>query len=238
MVAIALPTNHGLVDQMTTKKNKRKTNRKPALNEQQIAHEALALVDEEGMEAFSFRRLAKRLNCEAMSIYHYYSSKQHLIDAMVSICLSEIDIPDPELPLREAMRQFAYNYRATALRHSEFAIILVTHRLNHREGLDWLDRGIGVLGDEMPLAKKAELFRVFSYFISGAAVDEAIGYAKGPGAAEPYPFEDAKRDFPTIMELGEFFGPDSRERFFDAGIDVLLDWFEKELAAAKNSKPG
>lgn len=63
-----------------------------------------------------------------------------------------------------------------------------------------------------------------------------MGYAKGPGAAEPYPFEDAKRDFPTIRKLGAFFGPDSRERFFEAGIDVLLDWFERELAAAKSSK--
>lgn len=138
--------------------------------------------------------------------------------------------------MRDAMRQFAHNYRATALRHPGFAIVLVTHRLNHREGLDWLERGIGVLGDDLPLAKKAELFRVFSYFISGAAVDEAMGYAKGPGAAEPYPFEDAKRDFPAIMALGTFFGPHSRERFFDAGIDVLLDWFERELAASRSPK--
>lgn len=218
---------------MATRKTRAKSSLKPALSAGKIAREALALVDDEGLDAFSFRRLARRLNCEAMSLYHYYASKQHLIDAMVSICLSEVDIPDPDLPLREAMRQFAHNYRATALRHPGFAIVLVTHRLNHREGLDWLDRGIGVLGDDLPLAKKAELFRVFSYFISGAAVDEAMGYAKGPSAAEPYPFDDAKRDFPTIMALGAFFGPDSREAFFDAGIDVLLDWFERELAAAK-----
>jgi AcrR family transcriptional regulator len=218
------------------KKTREKKHRKPALSAEQIAHEALSLVDDEGLDAFSFRRLAKRLNCEAMSIYHYYSSKQHLIDAMVSICLSEVDIPDPDLPMRDAMRQFARNYRATALRHPGFAIILVTHRLNHREGLEWLDRGIGILGDDLPLARKAVLFRVFSYFITGAAVDEAMGYAKGPGAAEPYPLEDAQRDFPTIMSLGAFFGPEGREAFFDAGIDVLLDWFEKELAAARNSK--
>lgn len=80
------------------------------------------------------------------------------------------------------------------------------------------------------------MFRVFSYFISGAAADEAMGYAKGPGAAEPYPFEDAKRNFPAIMALGAFFGPDSRERFFDAGIDVLLDWFERELAVSRSPK--
>ena len=220
---------------MTVRRTKKRTPRASALSAGHIAQEALALVDSEGLHAFSFRRLAKRLNCEAMSIYHYFSSKQHLIDAMVTICLSEVDVPDPELPLREAMRQFAHDYRATALRHPEFAIILVTHRLNHREGLDWLDRGIGILGNDLPLAKKAELFRVFSYFISGAAVDEAMGYAKGPGAADPYPTEDAIRDFPTIVDLGAYFGPENREAFFDAGIDVLLDWFERELATASSA---
>lgn len=217
---------------MGSEKAKAKNRRKAALSSEEIAREALALVDDEGMEAFSFRRLAKRLNCEAMSIYHYYASKQHLIDAMVTICLSEIDIPDPDLPMREAMRQFAHNYRATAIRHSGFALMLVTHRMNHREGLEWLNTGIGILGSRVPLEKKAEMFRVFGYFMTGAAIDEALGYARGPSAAEPYPFEDAKRDFPAIMELGTLFGPEHRGRFFDAGLEVLLEWFERELLAS------
>ncbi len=220
--------NLGEMGSENTKPGKR---RKSALSSEEIAREALALVDDEGLDGFSFRRLAKRLNCEAMSIYHYYASKQHLIDAMVSICLSEIDNPDPGLPMRDAMRQFAHSYRATAIRHSGFALMLVTHRLNHREGLEWLNTGIGIFGPEVPLKKKAELFRVFGYFMTGAAIDEALGYAKGPSAAEPYPFEEAKRDFPAIMELGSLFGPEHRMGFFDAGLEVLLDWFERELSA-------
>ncbi len=223
---------------MSTRTNKGKTRRKPDLGAEQIAREALALIDDEGLDAFSFRRLAKRLNCEAMSLYHYYSSKQHLIDAMVTLCLSEIDFPDPDLPFREAMRAFAHNYRKTALRHPAFAIILVTHRLNHREGLDWLNRGLGILGDDIPMARKAEFFRIFGYFFSGAAIDEAMGYAKGPSAANPYPLEDAKRDYPEIMALGAFFGPDNREAFFDIGLDIILDWFEKEVDRAKAEETG
>lgn len=218
---------------MTGQKTRKAARRKPALSAEQIAREALALVDDDGLEAFSFRRLAKRLNCEAMSIYHYYSSKQHLTDAMVSICLSEVGMPDRGLPFREAMRQFAHSYRATALRHPGFAIVLVTHRLNHREGLEWLNSSLGILGDDIPIAKKAAFFRVFGYFFSGAVIDEAMGYAKGPSAAEPYPFEAAQRDFPGIMALGAFFGPDNREAFFDIGIDIILDWFERELASAE-----
>lgn len=209
-----------------------------ALSAGQIAQEALALVDEEGMDAFSFRRLAKRLDCQAMSLYHYYGSKQHLTDAMVSICLSEIETPDPELPFREAMRRFARSYRSTIIRHAGFALVLVTHRMNHREGLAWLSTGIRIMGTDLPLEKKAELFRVFGYFMNGAAIEDALGYAKGPSAAEPYPYEDAKRDFPSIMELGAFFGPEHREKFFEAGLEVMLDWLEREVKAATSGAAG
>ena len=42
--------------------------RKPDLSADKIAREAFALVGDEGSEACSFRRLSKRLNCEAMHI--------------------------------------------------------------------------------------------------------------------------------------------------------------------------
>ena len=64
---------------MTTAKVKQK---RPALSGERIATEAMALVDEGGIDALSFRTLAARLRCQAMSLYHYYPSKQHLIDAL------------------------------------------------------------------------------------------------------------------------------------------------------------
>lgn len=211
--------------------------RKLSLNADDIAREALALVDEEGMEAFSFRRLAKRLGCEAMSIYHYFASKQHLIDAMVTECLTGIDIPEKDLPPRDWMRQFCDNYRAGVLRHPGFALILTTHRLNHRPGLEILEKVVSHMAPGMPAARKAILFRVLSYFITGAVMDEALGYAKGPSAAKPVSPEDARRDFPQIMELGTFFGPEHHETYFDIGTEVLLDWFEAEMIEHATTTP-
>jgi AcrR family transcriptional regulator len=113
--------------------------RRRPLGAARIAEEAMALVDEGGLDALSFRALAKRLGCEAMSIYHYYPSKQHLQDALVSMCLAEASIPT-EGTTRERMRAFALSYRETAIRHAGMAPLLFTHRQNHREGLDWLNR--------------------------------------------------------------------------------------------------
>ncbi len=43
----------------------------------------LELIEADGLEAFSTRKLAAKLGCEAMSIYHYFPSKAHLMDALL-----------------------------------------------------------------------------------------------------------------------------------------------------------
>ncbi len=222
---------------MSTRAPKRKRN---PLSAERIAAEAMALVDEGGIDALSFRTLAARLNCQAMSLYHYYPSKQHLIDALVSICLAETPVPEPDMPFRARLHEFCLRYRATALRHPGFAQILTTHRLNHRDGLAWLDacvRMFDVHDAKVSTERKATLFRVLSYFITGAAVDEALGYAKGPSAAEPVPGDEAKRDFPAILGIGAYFGKENHLAFYEEGLRVILDWIEAEITCTISNPP-
>jgi len=198
--------------------------RQTTLSAEEIVTAALALVEDEGLDGFSFRKLAKRLHCEAMSIYYYFASKQHLFDAMVSRVISLVEPPDPGVPQREWLRTFTLSYRQAVLRHPGFALIVTTHRLNHREGLILLNRMARDFAPGAPMELKATVFRVISYYVTGAAMDEALGYAKGPSAANPVPYDEAVRDFPEIMEMGKYFSPDRHETVFLAGLDALLDW--------------
>lgn len=212
----------------------RKKAAKAALNADLIAREALALVDDAGLESFSFRKLAARLNCEAMSIYHYYPSKSHLFDAMVDICVDETPLPPPGPPPRERLGVFLRDFRRTAVRHAGFARFLLTHRLNHRHGLAWLNGFVKIFEDAgLPPDAAARVFRNISYWVTGAALDEAAGYARGPSAAEPVPADVAANDFPFISRLGPYFQPEFHAPTFEAGLQVLLDWFDAEVAAAK-----
>ena len=61
------------------------------LSRDTILQAALALVAEDGLAALSTRRIGERLGCEAMSIYHHYPGKQHLLDAMVDHAIGSIE---------------------------------------------------------------------------------------------------------------------------------------------------
>ena len=63
------------------------------LSRDRIAAAALALVDREGLTALSTRRLGDELGCEAMSIYHHFPSKAHLMDALLDLMLAEARVP-------------------------------------------------------------------------------------------------------------------------------------------------
>lgn len=56
-----------------------------------IAQEAIRLVSEEGLKGLTARALARRLNCEAMSLYHHVKGMDDLHDAMVGELLGSID---------------------------------------------------------------------------------------------------------------------------------------------------
>lgn len=60
------------------------------LTRERVCAAALALVDDEGLDALTMRRLAARLHCEAMSLYHYVKHKADLLDAVHAAVLGDL----------------------------------------------------------------------------------------------------------------------------------------------------
>ncbi|MHB9003566.1 MAG: TetR/AcrR family transcriptional regulator [Coriobacteriia bacterium] len=66
-----------------------------SLTKDAIFERALAIVDEEGLEALTMRRLASQLGIEAASLYHHVPNKDALIDGALVRMRAEIQLPDP-----------------------------------------------------------------------------------------------------------------------------------------------
>jgi len=209
----------------------RKPAAKPATRRKQqglsgdrIAAAALDLVDREGLDALSFRRLGEMLGCEAMSLYHYFPSKAHLLDAVIDRVFGALVVPPPGVDWLQRLRQACRNYRAMALAHPRLYPLMAVHRMNTRVGVRKLDEVIGLFRDGgFDDATAARLFRGVGYYLTGAALDETAGYAKGPSAAEPVSEAEIARDCPNLAAAAPGFRPDRFERTFEAGLDLLLD---------------
>jgi AcrR family transcriptional regulator len=214
------------------KSNRNKTDRKAPrepLSAARIVAEALALVDREGLDGFSFRVLAKCLGCEAMSIYHYYPSKTHLFDAMLDACLGEIAFPEKSLHWVEQLRLVAHQWRGMALRHPGFFPFVAVHRLNTRFALGVLNRLLALFkasGREPEW--QAKKFRALGYYLMGALLDETSGYAKGPTAASPVPGDVIAAEFPCVVQAGPYFSPAHHLDTFERGLDVHLQQMRRE----------
>jgi AcrR family transcriptional regulator len=216
----------------------RKTKPRSQLSAPRIVAEALSLIDSRGLEGFSFRILAKKLRCEAMSIYHYYPSKAHLFDAMIETCIVETEVPPTGLPWIERLRGLAHAYRATALRHPGFFLYFAIYRMNSRAGLSFLNRIIEIFQETgLPPARQAAHFRAIGYYITGAGLDEAIGYVKGPSATDPVPEAQARKDFPAIMSLGAYFLKPHHEATFEHGLETLLAKLEADAKHHASATP-
>lgn len=195
-----------------------------ALTRADIEDAALALIEEVGLEGFSTRKLGARLGCEAMSIYHHFPSKAHLLDALVDRLLGALPVPDADMPPRQRLKALVAAWRQMALAHPNFYLWLALHRWNSRVGVAFLARILDAFADAgLDAQRAARGFRALGYFVLGATLDEVRGYANGPSAIEPLTEQALQTDFPQVAAAGRFFVPTEFPATFELGLDVLLD---------------
>jgi AcrR family transcriptional regulator len=144
---------------------------KPTLTVEQIVGAAIALADEEGLDAVTMRKVGDRLGRSAMSLYTYVPSKHELLDLMLDAAQGELpteyDLARGWRAATEAMARdtWAFYERHPWILHiSGGRSTLGPHELDHYEtGLRLLD-GIGLTGIEMSRSVTA-----LATFIGGAA---------------------------------------------------------------------
>lgn len=198
--------------------------RRRPLTRERIVAAALALVDDGGLAGLSFRRLGAKLGCEAMSLYHHFPGKQHLLDALVDHAIASIEIPPAGPDPVERLVRAAYAYRAMARRHPRLFPLVGLHRLNTPTGVRFIEAVLAlteaVVGDR---ERSARGFRALGYYLMGAALDETSGYALGPSAAEPVDDAYIAEHCPRLAAAAPYFGQAHWDRTFALGLAALID---------------
>ncbi|HZS39857.1 MAG TPA: TetR/AcrR family transcriptional regulator C-terminal domain-containing protein [Polyangia bacterium] len=174
----------------TTKKASEPRDREgAALTRERVCREALALVDEEGLDALSMRRLGARLGVEAMSLYHHVRDKADLLDALHAAVLGALE-PEaeagarasrPGVTWRALLAGLARALRSSLLRHPRLVPILATHPVRAPESIATLERVRAALDEAGFLAADAEhAISAVGVFTIGHVLSET---GSGPRAA-------------------------------------------------------
>jgi AcrR family transcriptional regulator len=108
-----------------------------------VLQAAIRLADERGIEAVSMRRLAQDLGVEGMSLYHWFGSKNELLEAMLGSVFTEMGKPANGSDWRADMRAASINAKDTLLRHKWAAKLMGEPIGLTRAQLEWTD---GILG--------------------------------------------------------------------------------------------
>ncbi|MGW3075023.1 TetR/AcrR family transcriptional regulator [Kitasatospora sp. NPDC001132] len=228
----------------------------PSLSREQIVAEAFALLDSDGIEALSMRKLAARLNAGATSLYTHVANKDELLALVVDQVFGTLPQPraegseDPKV-WRATVMECAESMRAAIMRHPWMVSVIGDVGMIYL-GPNWMrlsDALLAVLetaGFEVGQANDA-MSAVMGYTIGTAAVEASWVNALARSGQDEQEWMnqllpaviEATKDFPRLHRLYTTEVPDEvaagRDSSFARGVNVILDGVEAALAASRQA---
>lgn len=211
-----------------------RTGRGPALSRAQVLGAALAIIDAEGVDALSMRRLGKALNRDPMRLYRHAASKNALLDGVVEVALSELTVPATENgDWEKVLRRSAHAFRALALAHPHMVPLLVTRPLS-------TPLAMRPPGSLQLLESLLDLFihagfdgrgalhacRLYIGFLYGHVLNELQEIVQDPDETEDLLrlglHRLPAREFPRLRALADELAAYDGERELDEGLDVII----------------
>jgi AcrR family transcriptional regulator len=151
--------------------------RRAPLTRQSIVTGAIALIEREGPDALSMRRLGARLGVQGMALYHHFSSREELLGAIADELLSPLDQVELVDDWSEACRRFATTLRSVAAQRSATFQLVGLQPFDSPSALRPVERLLQVLIDAGFAPHRAlGIYRAIVSYARGYALAEATGF--------------------------------------------------------------
>ncbi|WP_426454144.1 TetR/AcrR family transcriptional regulator [Paenibacillus sp. S-38] len=211
------------------------------LDQPRILNAFLSMLQTEGLEPISMRKIADFLGVKAASLYYHVKDKDQLIVLLGEKIRSEVELPGPELDWREGLKIWACNFRDTLKRYRDSVQIMnatfaaTPHRLAHIEFLYRVFARQGFPDPQIPwFASMLKAYVLGFVDEENRLLERSKQKQKNAGTAENSPFPSLPEEkYPHLVRLAEYTTSSDFDNEFICGIQVLLDGFEAQLAARK-----
>jgi AcrR family transcriptional regulator len=191
----------------------------PLLSRRRIAEAALELIDLEGLEGLTMRRLGRRLGVEGSSLYHHVASRDDLLDEITAGIAEQVDVTPrgDHADWRATLAEFARSYRRAFARHPAVIATIVRRPVRSRASLEGYDRVFALLlGAGWSGARASAIMAAVDYLVLGSALETfAAGFDRPPA--------EYAEDYPSLSRaLSEADHASLDDRGFELGLETLV----------------
>lgn len=203
------------------------------LNRRKVLEAALRVVDDEGLEELTMRRLAQVLGVEAPSLYKHISAKTDILDGIAELIYEEIDFDDASGDFAERMHSYAKSCRRALLRHPNAVPVMATRPVAGKNTIALAETVIEQLhGLGFCTEMGRRLLNVSYGFIVGHALAEVS--SGRPGLAE---IRETRRAFECVesadVARALAFDPIDHDAEFELGIDLIIAGIQQKAAGLR-----
>jgi AcrR family transcriptional regulator len=205
---------------------------RPTLSQDGIVSAALRVLDEEGLDAISMRRVAQALGTGVASLYAHVANKEQLMQLVLDRIYGELTVPpaDPER-WQEQLKDFARDLRALFLRHRDVARITFGPMPVGPNFVVVLERFLAILdagGVRGPLVGATG--DILSLYAQAFALEESASYAAttkpGGAAISDYLSALPADRFPHVIAIAAMMQDGNADDRFELGLDLLIRGIE------------
>ena len=218
----------------------RRTRREP-LTRERIIDAALRVMDAEGLEAVTMRRIGRELGVEAMSLYNHVEDKEDILAGIVEAVMSHFRFhPEETGDWKERGRETSREWRRLLKAHPNVITIMSEQRkpMTSLQALRPTEHAIAILRSSGLSDEEAVLaFRAFGGFIQGFVMAEIANMFGGDDT--DLRAEDVSGNLPidVLPNLAASFPHLFRCDFdaaFEYGLDLMIRGVEAKVAAQRD----
>src|SRR5262245_32795058 len=213
--------------------------RRDPLTREAIVAAALKVLDRDGLDGFSMRRVADELDTGAASLYWHVGSKDGLLDLVFEEIIGEHEIPDPDPEhWQEQLKDVARELRQTILRHRDVVRLSIGRIPMGPNAITVSERVLAILrAGGVPDDLAVQSYLLLMSVVNGFTMDEG-GFAEDEQPPDAPPVDEIGRmvqgyfeslpaeRFPNLTEVAPSFAMSDQ----DARFDLMMDLFVEGLA--------
>ena len=205
---------------------------KNSLSRDALVERALAIVDAEGFEALTVRKVADAFGVTPMALYWHFANKEALLAAVGDAVVAQIELPDAGLPLEDYLRAAMTSLVGAMRAHASAAPLVAQQIMYGENGLDLTERFL----DKLALAgfgvERAAAIAHYTMQISLTLVSREPGAENGVKPEERDAVLAAKRAqiealpedrYPRIRAAADsIIECGNSDEYYADGIDIFV----------------